>query len=630
MNSIKGIITRSGKLSAGQRITAYQEIAVEYDLNGSPDHPGWPSVYKLGEAYSDKQGHFDILFEPIEQITGDCIISSSIFIRVMDGTETWTSIKKPMATNTEFSLDLQPDTQNDVIIIKSILRGTINACGRPANGYTVKGFEKVTRGAIGPDGHYHVTNIVHALGQQSLDTNGQYFLSFTPSPTLGGDQAPVPKLHIEVYDGLVLLLKSAETSEAVITSLNGELFPGCAVGKSVIIAIGDNNVTIPRAEVFLNGAKIGVTDNSGQLQIAGLTAGNQLAARVLIKESASPHHGHSEGGTQDWNYRVYTTSVPVRYDANGNNVTLPQKVVVDPTAIQYLRISPNNALVGFNILVSIEWDITAAELENYSDRLKETSELLYNATDGQFLLEYIHISDNGSFWNDADIQVLANTNYASDSSLNGLQEGGRAIKMNPYDAFFPGTYLHELGHYLFGVGDEYKGPSGATYCTHKSAIPGTPFSDGGSKDSCPMRGSQYNSRKKFCSNHPDNPHQHGTNQGVLDCWTTIANAYHGNQWWKIWTPDNRLVIPDILPDSGISLDTNTSVPSGVDQAGSYIPIKGWKPRIHTSNIIATAELPGQKIRAMYGGTPLDGAKVYLRSTLGHIVYQGLTGAHGSL
>jgi Ca2+-binding RTX toxin-like protein len=61
---------------------------------------------------------------------------------------------------------------------------------------------------------------------------------------------------------------------------------------------------------------------------------------------------HSDGGTTNWSFRVYITSLRVRYDANGDNVRLPLVAVVDAATPIDLLLRKRNTLIGFNLTAS--------------------------------------------------------------------------------------------------------------------------------------------------------------------------------------------------------------------------------------------------------------------------------------
>ena len=48
------------------------------------------------------------------------------------------------------------------------------------------------------------------------------------------------------------------------------------------------------------------------------------------------------------------------------------------------------------------------------------SELLYNATDGQFLVERVTVIDNRRYWDDADVRIYANLNQHSQADVGDI------------------------------------------------------------------------------------------------------------------------------------------------------------------------------------------------------------------
>ena len=58
-------------------------------------------------------------------------------------------------------------------------------------------------------------------------------------------------------------------------------------------------------------------------------------------------------------------------------------------------------------MASVEWDATASEMVYLRDRLLETSGLILNGTDGQFLIEQFSIANNGTRWVEAVIRIYA-------------------------------------------------------------------------------------------------------------------------------------------------------------------------------------------------------------------------------
>jgi hypothetical protein len=378
--------------------------------------------------------------------------------------------------------------------------------------------------------------------------------------------------------------------------------------------------------------KAGVTDVAGQAFVPA-AAGDRLVARKLLHEQDTPRNDHGRNSHQNWSYRVYITSLNIEHDQNGDDVIPVAYVVADTAARHDLQVRRRNTLVGYNLRCSLEWD-AGADILRYRDALAEASELLYNSMDGQFLIEQVELSDDGTFWDETDIKVYARRNRKGEARLGGLWGDDGYIWVNPYDGQSPDTFLHELGHYALDVNDEYKegddwdDANGNPRCTLQSTTPGTPFSDRMSKDSCFMSGTSARDIPKLCSDHPDNPHAKGTKQGDRACWSAVAERY-GDQlrrWWLL-TPVTRGAIPDRFPDSGIPSSRTTPSLEGSVDIESYIPVSEWRPRFFTRDREREDLIePFLRCRCVFESDPMDGVTVRLLTSYGRSYEAGLSAA----
>lgn len=526
----------------------------------------------------------------------------------------------------------EPDGTTRLAATSNRITGRITRCGRPAVGARVEGVGILTVGIEDLRKPCAKSTRTRRLGSTTVGADGTYTISYEPSPPNEGFCAYSARVRIDVFDGRTLVWRSPEQTERPSLRLDRELHPDCSPGQTGIVVIDSSGSRVAGAEVFHNGAFVGRTDANGAMSVASVAAGDRLVARRLLNEHATDRGGHAQGSTRNWSHRTYGTSLRVLDDGQGDNVDLRQTVVTDPTAIQRIQLSSLQSLIGFNLLVSIEWDATAQEIRRYTDRLLEMSELLYNATDGQFLVERVTVVDNRRSWDEADIRIYANLNQHSVADVGAVFSGRGRIHMNPYDSHEPSVTLHELGHYAFNVHDEYKpGPGwkesdGPHQCTFASQEGGTDFSAGGSKDSCLMRGARNAEIKKICSTHPDNPHATTTQQGLRDCWSEILERY-GDPRWRLRPPVSRGVILDRFPNSGVPLTTTTAPPSTAGAVASHIPVQGWKPQWQTSSVDRAGECQDLIVRTEFDGVPRDGVSVSLES--GSLrIYQGVTKDYG--
>lgn len=356
------------------------------------------------------------------------------------------------------------------------------------------------------------------------------------------------------------------------------------------------------AEVFVNGVRSGVTDAVGILNISPqLTTGNDLVARKLIIEHPSPHPHHAEGSTQDWNYRVYNTSMKV----NNNGSTLPFPVT-NPIVTQELRLDRGNTLIGVHLLVSTEWDATPSELLSIrDDKLIPASQYLYNVTDGQFFIEQVELVDNSESWFDADVVVFANWSMTENAIgavrgfLNACCAGLRVHRATGFN-----TYDHEFGHYGFGLQDEYSylddhHPRCTASVTDQSIVD---FGKGQPKASCMMANENFAS--KLCSHRAENPHLGWTLQGGISCWTQLSMTYSdAGARWSIQTPDTRGEIVGTLPN----------LPGG------------WAPRVAIrNNTRASLCEPIDLLVTDSTGLPISDFEVWNTTSYGHSFNEGKT------
>ena len=169
------------------------------------------------------------------------------------------------------------------------------------------------------------------------------------------------------------------------------------------------------AQVFHNGNLAGSTDSSGLLTISGLAVGDKLVARSRIVEITTNKKNHSQDLTQNWAYRIYTTSLDIPKDTDPVPFT-----VSGINSIQQLVVKKSNTLIGFNILAVVEWDANDTYLSELQQGFRNASQYLYDATNGQMLLENVTILDDNQYMGDADYQIRASNQEWPRANVNGL------------------------------------------------------------------------------------------------------------------------------------------------------------------------------------------------------------------
>jgi len=375
-----------------------------------------------------------------------------------------------------------------------------------------------------------------------------------------------------------------------------------------------SNIAQRDADVYVNGLLVGRTGSDGMVGVRPLNVGDHIIARKLFEESSTYRNNHRRGSTQNWNYRVYLTTVTVNNDG-----TVADFIVAEPLATQELRLNRNNTLIGLHLLASIEWDASSAELEAFRSELVRISQFLYNATDGQFFVEQIDLADDAAFWNDTDYRIYANLDVRPNVNLRvgGFLRGGGGTWMNmrraPAGTDFWSTFdvfAHEFGHYGFDVRDEYADDDGTVFCAANYNTEGSDYQSGQPKASCMMF--YQADAGKLCSNRAENPHRRGTRQGAQSCWSHLATQYVdtlGFPRWNIQTPDTRGAIVGGLPD---------------------LPAE-WAPRVNVDNRPRGLLCGPISVRVSDSdsGAPINDEEVWLLTSYGQIILQGRSGGYDS-
>jgi hypothetical protein len=394
------------------------------------------------------------------------------------------------------------------------------------------------------------------------------------------------------------------------------------VRRTAIHVINESGANVQTARVYANGNFLGLTDAVGMLFVSpALNSGTSLVARKLVAESSTYRDNHSQGSSQDWKFRVYTSSMAVNND--GTLATNSVNLEPDPLAEQVLRVMRRNALIGVHVVASLEWDASVAEMEAVKQKLLSTSRFLYNATDGQIFIEQAEVVDDAKFWEDADYRVYANQSLRAyvDSPRGGFFD----------DSFWTNgswihvqinndgpTYAHEFGHYGFDVGDEYKDNRPDVHCTAQLTLgtipPGlNPFQAGLPRASC-MMWNQW-SAPKLCSSRPGNPHVGGTRQGGSSCWSTLSGHYRDSNStarWLVQTPDSRGAIPGTIN-------------------GGNLPLNDMPPRVNFDNTVRPNLCAPIGFQARHSdGTPQKDREIWLETTYGADILEGKTNDLGQL
>ena len=130
-----------------------------------------------------------------------------------------------------------------------------------------------------------------------------------------------------------------------------------------------------------------------------------------------------------------------------------------------------NGKIELNL--SFRYHAQPAEVEQWKASFERASQMLFNATNGTARISRIVLSNDSYGWEEADAWLYPNGNQSSfghtvtDEGAFGYSDVHMTLAINA--ASSPFQILHELGHYVFTLGDEYSG-DGTIQCTANQQV----------------------------------------------------------------------------------------------------------------------------------------------------------------
>jgi len=108
----------------------------------------------------------------------------------------------------------------------------------------------------------------------------------------------------------------------------------------------------------------------------------------------------------------------------------------------------------FDLVVVANFAMTPAETEEWRRSFEKASELFFDATEGQVQFGNIFVCDD-SVGADAAEVILHNSGDPSYGTFGKFGQPGEALHLMPYVRFQVLTHLHEMGHHVWALGEEY-------------------------------------------------------------------------------------------------------------------------------------------------------------------------------
>lgn len=112
----------------------------------------------------------------------------------------------------------------------------------------------------------------------------------------------------------------------------------------------------------------------------------------------------------------------------------------------------------FDLTVVANHVISAADLTEWERSLKKASEILWDASEGQMQFGRIFVCDDNVGIDSAEI-ILHDSGDPSYGTWGEFGVPGKALHLMPYVKRQPLTTLHEMGHHVWALGEEYAGPA---------------------------------------------------------------------------------------------------------------------------------------------------------------------------
>ena len=392
--------------------------------------------------------------------------------------------------------------------------------------------------------------------------------------------------------------------------------------------VDESNAAITGATVYLKyqggtyDKSVGTTGTDGKLWVVDAVVGDQLAATHLVFTKDTDKALHN-----NWSYHIYITNIDIA--ANGDPTL---HTITNSSVTQILTVKKRNALIGFNMLASLDWDATTDYIDSIhglAQGFRNANDYLYDASDGQMYFENVRICDQEQYWHDADYRFFASTEIHPRANTGGLRETGERMLFGRYwnrqtsgSGWWisaPGfrTLIHEFGHYGLKLYDEYFYRDGLfnhnknenTQCTaQRTANP--------PESAASLMDEQY-SATEFCSDLPTDPHVHDTEQHQKhgkSCWGTIDDRFSDSQnptRWEILRPDS---------DRGQVVEGPGSIP--------LQNLSDFDTTTCTTIRPNSCDGPYQLTLTQKSGSPAVDYQVRLRKPDGKSIFQGTTDGMG--
>ncbi len=233
---------------------------------------------------------------------------------------------------------------------------------------------------------------------------------------------------------------------------------------NALIRVRRGTQVAPGASVFVDhGAgfdSVGVTDANGECSVSGLRLNDRIRAFWRAQNWVTCRDYAKFSSTCDMGMRLTLDSDVMQTDGSY------QVFRIQTTESMYV-LELVHPIFRFDLGISTEWNIPTGD--PYWNQLligcQKASDYLYNVSDGQMALGKIAVWDAQEFWGEVDVRI--ENSVWPHSAIDELLEcdccspeehcylSRKDDGLLPDQEQWARTMIHELGHYVFGLYDEY-------------------------------------------------------------------------------------------------------------------------------------------------------------------------------
>lgn len=231
----------------------------------------------------------------------------------------------------------------------------------------------------------------------------------------------------------------------------------------------DATIYVKRGTLPINGATIeidegsgfhslGQTNSSGWLFATGLGLGDELRAR-WVGDTWETCRGYRDDEPHGDMGMVLTLDSDVM-NTDGSYSSFVINNTTGPFTLQLAH-----PIFWFDLGIGFGWDLApnAAEWAGLRTACQNASNYLYDVSDGQMALRRIAAWDNKALWDDVDVQIESGTGARAHTGqfmdCDDYSENEHVF-MYPVNGTWHNVFVHELGHYIMDLKDEYETPGG--------------------------------------------------------------------------------------------------------------------------------------------------------------------------